>query len=985
MPLFGNLGTTEAIDASTKSFEQFNEAIAGTNAGMVRTRAGVNRTGKAFATFSNLLNPVTVGLLAIGYALTDSIKKFAEFEKNIVNAGTVTGQFGKSLNKAKTAMVETSKELGHGMFTAIEVSAAFYQLNSAGLSIVESTRMMSDVLNFATATLSETEQSAEVLTSTMRAFNMTAEQAGKISDEFAFAIGQSPLNISRLEESMKYAAPVASAMGRGLHEVTAALGTMAKRGFYGSIAGTSLRNVFVRLTRRTSDVSNALERLGLTYADVNPATHTLSEIIETLESKSAGLADIMEIMGVRAGPAFLSLMAEGADSLRQFGQEIYTANGHAERMAREQLQTLSGTFKKLKADITLTSIAIGDKLVGAFRSFGPVIVTTMASLAMFGTVLLPMTLASAKQGIPILTYLAVQMKRIGSAAVVAAQNFFGLFRMSVASTGAANRLSIAMSSLSAKITGVKLSSISASLSINSLKMAIIGLGTAIKSVGGLLLLITGALTVIGLVWMDNQKKLQKLKDEYEETRIELGEYIGTLTQVQTLEQRMASRDEMLEMLKERRAQYAKLQKESKVKIFSKEEKIEMEAIKKEMEDIAKAASDIGFHLVKTADGLDLVAKKADEVKWATTEFQTTIESANEAISGIVSNMDALLDAGISDELVSDLLMKKLENMDQYYSDLLEKGGLSGARASAAWEEFGDIIVESKGLMDSLGVKMESQLNDVFKPLFRAMEYITVAPLEEQIKLMPELQASYRKLIDKIVEKQGEEIKQGVYFYRIYQNEKALAEERGRSIEKSYSEKQKDWLKKHPEAFTTEQMIDILPDWMGKLIEIGQETPEPIVPEPRTTTVEEYIRSGGKIEESGIGFIPVEPSKPPSETYVPGGGGGFITPYQLKKHTGIPSTTSKTINELDESSQIITGWTAGIEAGRAGAWTTGTAMPSAYGVEIPSLTNIITINNEGGELTEESKTEITESVAKGITDAFESTYGGGGHFMEWSGD
>jgi TP901 family phage tail tape measure protein len=411
---------------AVRNLHNLENAFGRVDQAQIRARAGINRTGKAFTTFSNLLTPTTVALLGLGFGLFDAVKKFAQFERAITNAGTVTGLFGKELDAAKEVMAAAAMEMGRGIYNSLEVAEAFYQLNSAGLAVTESTAVMAHVLNLATATLTDVKSSGELLTSTMRAFGIEADNTRVIADVFAKAIGQSPLNMNRLAESMKYVASVGSVMGRDIAEVTAALGIMARRGFYGSIAGTALRNVFVRLTRKTSDVRNALERLGLTYADVNPATQSLASVLGKLEEAGARTSDIMEIMGVRAGPAFLALMQEGSEGVREFTATIRASGGAAETMANEQLDTLWGQMKRLGSQVTNLSNLIGNNLYNTFKNYNTIIITSIA-LTTAWTLAVQRSYVAMTGGVAITSRLAHSIGMIGAKARVAKEALKGLF------------------------------------------------------------------------------------------------------------------------------------------------------------------------------------------------------------------------------------------------------------------------------------------------------------------------------------------------------------------------------------------------------------------------------------------------------------------------------------------------------------------------------------------------------------------------------
>jgi len=650
----GTMELNQRIRELSENWGRLTGQIGRTGHELTRARAGINRTGKAFFTLSNLITPTTLALMGMGYALGSSINRFKEFEKNITNAGTVTGLFGEALQKVKKQMSETAMTLGRGLYNATEVSNAFYQLNSAGLAITESTRMMRAVLNFATATLSDTAQSAEVLTAAMRAFNLTADDASKIADVFAKAIGSSPLTISRLQESLKYAAPVAAAMGRSIAEVSAALGVMAKRGFYGSIAGTALRNVYVRLSRRTSDVSNALKRLGLTYADVNPATHSLAEIVQTLHDRSAGLADIMDIMGVRAGPAFLAIMQEGSKGLQEFTTEMETARGQAQRMADEQLNTLYGQMKKITSQISNMSVALGDKFVKTIRNMGPIVITGGASLAMFGGVLSTIIMTTMAGGIPLMGSFVRGIRKLTTGAQMAAAAFRILWIQKTTDLITTRKLTFETNALTYGITGLNTASLKAAFSITALK-------AALSSLGGVMAIVSAALLIGGYLWMQNQKKIQKHKEALQEEELALSETLAKMQEIHSMEEALRKRDEFQKMIDER---IEKLKDAARSlrrhPLFGRGTlKADVESLQRQIKMIADTAKDAGFNV---AEGFKVITQAAAEARWSIEDFQTSVNNMQETATSFLDKAQMFTKMGFDWSTTIKLISGDVEEM-----------------------------------------------------------------------------------------------------------------------------------------------------------------------------------------------------------------------------------------------------------------------------------------------------------------------------------
>ncbi|MFR3483140.1 MAG: phage tail tape measure protein [Clostridia bacterium] len=106
--------------------------------------------------------------------------------------------------------------------------------------------------------------SADIASSTLRAFGLEAGEAGHVADVLAKNAADTNAAIMDTGYAMKYVAPVAHSAGWSLESVTAAIGKMADEGIRGETAGTTLRSALVRMMNPTDEMAEAMEALGIT-------------------------------------------------------------------------------------------------------------------------------------------------------------------------------------------------------------------------------------------------------------------------------------------------------------------------------------------------------------------------------------------------------------------------------------------------------------------------------------------------------------------------------------------------------------------------------------------------------------------------------------------------------------------------------------------------------------------------------------------------
>lgn len=338
------------------------------NAATGKVATGLSVMGGGFAKAGRAMTMgLTVPIAAAGLA---AVKVAGDFEQSIINAISVTGE---KVDEVRPKMEALARTMGREtVFSASQAADAMYYMASAGWKVQQMEKALQPTLNLAAATQSDLAFTTKAVVSSLNQFNLTSADAGRVANVFAAAISNSQATMDYLAVSMRYAGPVADALGISIEETSAALMVMYNNGIEASQAGTSLRMGLAQLITPTGAVEAALADLGLTLEQVNPKTHSLADIMDTLKSRGAEAEHILDIFGKRAGTAFVKMVGQGGDALREFEAGI-TGTNRAAEMAAMQVDTIWGSFKLLKSALEDAAISIGMILVPAVRSIADTI------------------------------------------------------------------------------------------------------------------------------------------------------------------------------------------------------------------------------------------------------------------------------------------------------------------------------------------------------------------------------------------------------------------------------------------------------------------------------------------------------------------------------------------------------------------------------------------------------------------------------------
>ena len=292
--------------------------------------AGIGRVNSSLTTlhtsFKNLGTTLAAGLgfTTLASGLTNSIKSIAEFSHEMQKIKAVTGATGADFEQLKDNALNMA-----GAFKAIDIAKMELELGRLGFTTQEIINTTKASVNLATATGEDLGRSAEILGSTLRAFNLDASESGRVADVMAVGFNNSALALSDFSEAIKYVAPVAAAAGISIEQTSALLGVLADNGIKGSMAGTSLRKII-------SDLGQG-------------AAPVLNQKLKEMAAAGISGAQAMDEVG-RTAYASLLILSNNTDKIEANTKAAMQNKGTLEEMARVMQDDLLGDWNKMNAE-----------------------------------------------------------------------------------------------------------------------------------------------------------------------------------------------------------------------------------------------------------------------------------------------------------------------------------------------------------------------------------------------------------------------------------------------------------------------------------------------------------------------------------------------------------------------------------------------------------------------------------------------------------
>ena len=313
---------------------------------------------------------VGAGVLALGLGM--AVKTYTSFDQAMASVKAqmpdATAQYGQ-LTKAVREAGKAS------VFSATEAAGAAEELAKAGLTASQIMGgALTGALNLAAAGSISMADAATYTAQAMAIFDLKASQANRIADVFAAGALGSTADVSTLAQALAQGGLSASQMGVGLEDTIAMLSLFDQNALKGSDAGTSMKNMFMRLNPSSKEAAAAMEDLGLKFYDANGQFIGMSALAGQLQSKLGGLSQeerslaVNTIFGADAQRAVNILIDQGAAGLAVYQKMVNNA-GIAAVVAAQKQNNLAGDFEKLKGALEDFAIGTGAGVDGPLRKF----------------------------------------------------------------------------------------------------------------------------------------------------------------------------------------------------------------------------------------------------------------------------------------------------------------------------------------------------------------------------------------------------------------------------------------------------------------------------------------------------------------------------------------------------------------------------------------------------------------------------------------
>lgn len=306
---------------------------------------------------------VKSGGLAAAASVAGGVAAFTSFDEKMREVLTLLPDAGEGTFADLSSQVKDfSKEFG---VLPDEVIPSLYQALSAGVPQDNVFEFLETAQQAAKGGVTDLETAVDGISSVVNAYGSDVISAAEASDLMFTAVRLGKTDFEQLSGSLFQVAPIASSLGVEFEDVTASLANLTAQGVPTSVAATQMKGALSELGKEGTKASDAfVELTGQTFTDfIAQGGNVGDAFVMMAEGAEQTGGSVLDMFGsIEAGQAVLALTADGGEAFMDTLDAMGDSAGATETAFETMDGSLSSSFDKIKANLAVAAISLGERL-----------------------------------------------------------------------------------------------------------------------------------------------------------------------------------------------------------------------------------------------------------------------------------------------------------------------------------------------------------------------------------------------------------------------------------------------------------------------------------------------------------------------------------------------------------------------------------------------------------------------------------------------
>lgn len=362
---------------------------------------GIDKTGAATLAALNNTKKFTGSVQDITQPISDFTLGAAKFEAGLLTAGLaatvfsvkVAGDFDTAFRQISTLFDANAQDLGTfrdsilsyaktSTKPLVEITDSLAAAIGSGVDYTKSLDLISAAEKLAVATRADLRGTTEVLVSTLNAYGLKTEDAGKVSDLFFQVIKDGKIEMNDLAASLAAVTPIAAASGVSLEEVGAAIATLTASGIQPSQAIEYLRSAISNIIKPSKQAAELAAELGIEFDSNALKSKGLAGVLNDVAKATGGSTDKMSrLIGDVGGlTAALVLTGPQADKFKEAVVSMGNAAGSVQEAFQKMAGSLDNSVAKAGNAFKVLLVTFGTPLLDEFGGIATAIANILGAI-----------------------------------------------------------------------------------------------------------------------------------------------------------------------------------------------------------------------------------------------------------------------------------------------------------------------------------------------------------------------------------------------------------------------------------------------------------------------------------------------------------------------------------------------------------------------------------------------------------------------------
>lgn len=302
---------------------------------------------------------VTAPIMAAG---TAAFKLSTDFENAMNKVSTIADTSEVPMDTLRKSIIKLSDDTG---IAATDIADNVYNAISAGQKTGDAVAFVGNAAKLAKAGFTDSASALDVLTTTLNAYKLSADQTAHVSDILLQTQNKGKTTVGELSASIGKAIPTAAAFNVNLENLAAAYATTTANGVATAESTTYIKSMLKELGDTGSDVGKIIkEKTGKSFAELMASGKTLGDALNIVSQEGGKSGKTMyDLFGSAEAASAAAILA--SDNSAKFSENL-TAMGQSAGLTDEsfnKMASTTGSMNKAINRVKNAALEFGDTIV----------------------------------------------------------------------------------------------------------------------------------------------------------------------------------------------------------------------------------------------------------------------------------------------------------------------------------------------------------------------------------------------------------------------------------------------------------------------------------------------------------------------------------------------------------------------------------------------------------------------------------------------